>query len=37
MRFYLAILTSLLVAAGALVGAPPSSAQSKGDIVIGMQ
>src|SRR5713101_7138326 len=37
MRFYLAVLTSLLVAAGALVGAPPSHAQSKGDIVIGMQ
>src|SRR5262245_56332282 len=37
MRFYLAILTSLLVAAGALVGAPPSHAQSKADIVIGMQ
>ncbi len=37
MRFSLAILTSLLVAAGGLVGAPPSHAQSKGDIVIGMQ
>src|SRR5205809_2799561 len=37
MRFYLAILTALLVAAGSLVGAPPSSAQSKADIVIGVQ
>src|SRR5947199_992611 len=37
MRFYLAILTALLVAAGSLVGAPPSHAQAKADIVIGMQ
>ena len=37
MRFYLAILTALLMAAGSLVGAPPSHAQAKADIVIGMQ
>src|SRR5205809_1323345 len=37
MRFYLAILTALLVAAGSLVGAPPSHAQAKADMVIGMQ
>src|SRR5713226_1913380 len=37
MRFYLAILTALLMAAGSLAGAPPSHAQSKADIVIGMQ
>src|SRR5438445_209156 len=37
MRFYLAILTAFLVAAGGLVGAPPSHAQAKADIVIGMQ
>src|SRR6266850_6476259 len=37
MRFYVAILTSLLVAAGSLVGAPPSHAQAKGEIVIGLQ
>src|SRR5438094_3392733 len=37
MRFYLAILTALLVTAGSLVGAPPSHAQAKADIVIGMQ
>src|SRR5712664_4379311 len=37
MRFYLAILTALLMAAGSLVGAPPSHAQAKADIVIGVQ
>src|SRR5437660_12851110 len=37
MRFYLAILTALLVAAGSLVGAPPSHAQAKADIVVRLQ
>src|SRR5438046_7234632 len=37
MRFYLAILTALLVAAGSLAGASPSHAQGKADVVIGMQ
>src|ERR1700730_10069259 len=37
MRIHVAILTSLLLAAGGLVGAPPSHAQAKADIVIGMQ
>ena len=37
MRFYLAILTTLLLAGGSLWGTLPATAQSKGEIVIGMQ
>ena len=37
MRFYLAILTSLMLAGSSLLGALPATAQSKGEIVIGLQ
>src|SRR3989441_8673086 len=37
MKRYLAMTTALLVAASSLLGAAPSSAQSKGEIVIGLQ
>jgi branched-chain amino acid transport system substrate-binding protein len=37
MRQFLAIATALIVAAGSLVAAAPSHAQSKGEIVIGVQ
>jgi branched-chain amino acid transport system substrate-binding protein len=37
MRFYLAILTALMLAGGSLWGTLPATAQSKGEIVIGMQ
>src|SRR6059036_4213383 len=37
MRQFLAIATTLVVAAGSLLGAAPSFAQSKGEIVIGLQ
>jgi branched-chain amino acid transport system substrate-binding protein len=37
MRFYLAILTSLMLAGSSLLGPLPATAQSKGEIVIGLQ
>jgi branched-chain amino acid transport system substrate-binding protein len=37
MRFYLAILTSLMLAGSSLLGTLPATAQSKGEIVIGLQ
>jgi len=37
MRIYLAILTTLMLAGGSLWGTLPATAQSKGEIVIGMQ
>src|SRR5436853_3100677 len=37
MKRYLAIATALMLAAGSLLAAAPSSAQSKGEIVIGLQ
>ena len=37
MRQFLAIATTLIVAAGSLLTASPSHAQSKGEIVIGVQ
>ena len=37
MKRYLAIATALMLAASSLLGAAPSSAQSKGEIVIGLQ
>ena len=37
MRFYLAILTTLMLAGGGLFGTLPATAQSKGEVVIGLQ
>jgi branched-chain amino acid transport system substrate-binding protein len=37
MRFYLAILTTLMLAGGGLFGTLPATAQTKGEVVIGLQ
>ena len=37
MRFYLAILTTLILAGGGLFGTLPATAQTKGEVVIGLQ